>query len=86
MSSNPIIVARGPTEWMELGAIADAFGVELASHGGGPTNMKMLCAIPNAIYMESGGKQIVNGEVLAPESPGMSSEVSHDFITAYKIG
>jgi hypothetical protein len=42
--------------------------------------MNMLCAIPNAIYMESGGKQkIVNGEVLAPESPGTSSEVSKHF-------
>jgi hypothetical protein len=49
--------------------------------------MNMLCAISNAIYMESGRKQkIVNGEVLAPESPGMSSEVSKDFITAHKIG
>jgi L-alanine-DL-glutamate epimerase-like enolase superfamily enzyme len=72
--------AGGPTEWMESGAIADGFGVEVASHGGGPTNMNMLCAIPNAIYMESGGKQkIVNGEVLAPESPGTSSEVSKHF-------
>jgi hypothetical protein len=52
---------------MELGAIADGFGVELASHGGGPATMNMLCAIPNAIYMESGRKQkIVNGEVWRP--------------------
>jgi L-alanine-DL-glutamate epimerase-like enolase superfamily enzyme len=79
--------AGGPTEWMEIAAIADGFGVELASHGGGLTNMNILCAIPNAIYMESGGKQkIVNGEVLAPETPGMSSEVPNDFITAHKIG
>jgi L-alanine-DL-glutamate epimerase-like enolase superfamily enzyme len=78
--------AGGPTEWMEIAAIADGFGVELASHGGGLTNMNILCAIPNAIYMESGGKQkIVNAEVLAPESPGMSSEVSADFISAHKI-
>ena len=43
---------------------------ELASHGGGPVDMNMLCAIPNAIYMESGGKQkLVHGEVLAPETP-----------------
>jgi L-alanine-DL-glutamate epimerase-like enolase superfamily enzyme len=78
--------AGGPTEWMEVAAIADGFGVELASHGGGLTNMNILCAIPNAIYMESGGKQkIVNAEVLAPESPGMSSEVSADFISAHKI-
>jgi L-alanine-DL-glutamate epimerase-like enolase superfamily enzyme len=77
--------AGGPTEWMELAAIADGFGAELASHGGGPVDMNILCAIPNAIYMESGGKQrIVNGEVLAPDSPGMSSEVSRDFIAAHK--
>ena len=55
------------------------FPVELASHGGGPANMNILCAIPNAIYMESGGKQpMKDGEVLAPEVPGISSEVTRD--------
>lgn len=78
--------AGGPTEWMEIAAIADGFGVELASHGGGPVNMNILCAIPNAIYMESGGKQnMVKGEVLAPEAPGMSSEVTREFIKAHKV-
>jgi L-alanine-DL-glutamate epimerase-like enolase superfamily enzyme len=78
--------AGGPTEWIEIGAIADGFGVELASHGGGPGNMNILCAMPNAIYMESGGKQhMVNGEVLAPEAPGMSSEVTREFISSHKI-
>jgi len=76
----------GPTEWIEIGAISDGFGVELASHGGGPANMNILCAIPNAIYMESGGKQkMVNGEVLAPEAPGMSSEPAPDFIAKHKV-
>jgi len=79
--------AGGPTEWIEIAAIADGFGVELASHGGGPVDMNILCAIPNAIYMESGGKQkLVNGEALAPEAPGMSSELKPDFIAKYKIG
>lgn len=78
--------AGGPTEWIEIGAIADGFGVELASHGGGGANMNILCAIPNAIYMESGGKQTMqNGEVLAPDAPGMSSEVTRDFIAKHKI-
>jgi len=78
--------AGGPTEWMEIGAISDGFGVELASHGGGPANMNILCAIPNAIYMESGGRQkMVNGEVLAPEAPGMSSEPAADFIAKHKV-
>jgi L-alanine-DL-glutamate epimerase-like enolase superfamily enzyme len=78
--------AGGPTEWMEIAAIADGFGVELASHGGGPVNMNILCAIPNAIYMESGGKQnLVKGEVLAPDAPGMSSEVAKEFIAKHKV-
>jgi L-alanine-DL-glutamate epimerase-like enolase superfamily enzyme len=77
----------GPTEWMEIGAISDGFGVELASHGGGPVNMNILCAIPNAIYMETGGKQkMIDGEVLAPEAPGMSSETSREHIAKYKVG
>jgi L-alanine-DL-glutamate epimerase-like enolase superfamily enzyme len=78
--------AGGPSEWIEIGAISDAFGLELASHGGGPVNMNILCAIPNAIYMETGGKQnMVNGEVLAPDTPGMSSELSREHIAKYKI-
>jgi len=68
--------AGGVTEWLEIAAIADAAGLSLASHGGGGVNMNMLCAIPNAIYMESGGSQsrMVDGEVPAPETPGMASE------------
>ena len=78
--------AGGPTEWMEIAAISDAFGVELASHGGGPVNMNVLCAIPNAIYMESGGRQkMVNGEVPAPDEPGMSSELAAEFIANHKL-
>ena len=79
--------AGGPTEWMEIAAIADGFGVELASHGGGAANLNVLCAIPNAIYMESGGRQkMVNGEVLASEQPGMGSEVTREFIAKNKVG
>ena len=78
--------AGGPTEWMEIGAVSDSFGLELASHGGGAANLNVLCALPNAIYMESGGSQkIVGGEVLAPEAPGMGSEVRRDFIEKYRV-
>lgn len=68
--------AGGVTEWMEIAAVADANGLELASHGGGSANMNMLLAMPNAIYMETGGpqKRMVDGEVLAPTEPGMSTE------------
>ena len=67
--------AGGVTEWMEIAAVADAYGLELASHGGGATNLNMLLAMPNAIYMEtSGPRKMVDGEVAGPEEPGMSSE------------
>ena len=79
--------AGGVTEWMEIAAIADAAGLEVASHGGGSTNLNMLLAMPNAIYMEtSGAQKMVNSEVAAPEEPGMSSEVSEAEIKRYKVG
>jgi L-alanine-DL-glutamate epimerase-like enolase superfamily enzyme len=79
--------AGGVTEWMEIAAIADGYGLELASHGGGATNMNMLLAMPNAIYMEtSGARKMVDGEVAAPEEPGMSSEVPAAEIQRNKVG
>ena len=87
--------AGGPTEWMEIAALADAFGLEVASHGGGPTNVHMLCAMPHAIYLESGSLrrqdrhieklQMVNGEVLAPRTPGMGSEIHPEYIEKYGV-
>lgn len=87
--------AGGVSEWMEIGAIADVFNVELASHGGAPTNMHMLLAMPNAIYMESGSLKndtshveklrLVNGEIPAPEDPGMGNELRREFIDKYKV-
>jgi len=79
--------AGGVTEWMEIAAIADGYGVEVASHGGGSTNLNMLLAMPNAIYMETGGpSKMIDGEVPAPEEPGMSSEVSAEDIRKYRVG
>ncbi len=79
--------AGGVTESMEIAAIADVNGLEIASHGGGSTNLNMLLAMPNAIYMESGGAQkLTDGEMAAPEEPGMSSEVSEAEIKRYKVG
>jgi L-alanine-DL-glutamate epimerase-like enolase superfamily enzyme len=79
--------AGGVTEWMEIAAIADAAGIEFASHGGGATNLNMLLAMQNAIYMETSGPQkaMKDGVVPGPEEPGMSSEVSADVIKRYKV-
>ena len=87
--------AGGVSEWMEIAAIADAFHVKVASHGGGPTNMHMLLSMPNAIYMETGSLKkdashvealrMVDGNVLAPEMPGMGNELRRDYIEKFKI-
>lgn len=79
--------AGGVTEWMEIAAVADAYGLEVASHGGGNTNLNMLLAMPNAIYMEtSGSHKMIDGEYPGPEEPGMSSEVPETEIKRYKVG
>lgn len=87
--------AGGVTEWMEIAAIADGYGVELASHGGGVTNLHMLLAMPNAIYMETGGirgdastvekLRMKDGNVLPPETPGIGSELRADYVAKYKV-
>ena len=79
--------AGGVTEWMEIAAMADGYGLELASHGGSATDLNMLLAMPNAIYMETAGpRKMIDGEVAAPEEPGMSSEVPAGDIQKYKVG
>jgi len=89
--------AGGPTEWMDIGAISEAAGLKLASHGGGPVNVNILCAIENAIYLESGSlksenngilkTQLVmkNGEILIPNVPGIGIELNEDYIARYRI-
>lgn len=87
----------GVTEWMEIGAIADAAKLPVASHGGGIVDLQMLLSMPNTLYMESEGGykgsggpaleklKMVGSAVLAPERPGMGSEVRPDYIAKFKV-
>jgi L-alanine-DL-glutamate epimerase-like enolase superfamily enzyme len=87
--------AGGVSEWMEIGAIADAAKLPLASHGGGPEDMQMLLAMPNAIYMEGGSfknhsstietLRMVDSAVLAPQNPGMGSELRPEYVQKHKV-
>lgn len=86
--------AGGVTEWMEIAALADAFGLEIASHGGGGMAAQMLCTMPHAIYLESGSLRnqtthlqklrMIDGEVLAPEMPGIGSELEPQYVEKYR--
>jgi L-alanine-DL-glutamate epimerase-like enolase superfamily enzyme len=69
--------------------------VEVASHGGGPTNVHMLCAMPNAIYVETSGisgqdrykekLRMENGDILAPVTPGMGSELDIEYVEENRV-
>ncbi len=86
--------AGGVSEFIEIGAIADAAKLPVASHGGGPEDLQTLLAMPNVIYMESGSfkgrsstleqLRMVDSQVLAPEGPGMGSELRPDYLAAHK--
>ena len=88
--------AGGPTEWMDIGSISETAGLKLASHGGGPVNVNVLCALENAIYLESGSFKTENrmlktklvmkdGAILIPEIPGVGLDINEDYITKYRI-
>ncbi len=71
--------AGGVTECLEIGLMADAFGVPYASHGGG-VHLHVLAALPNVLYMEGGvlaeggSSRLVDGCTLLPRGPGFSPE------------
>jgi L-alanine-DL-glutamate epimerase-like enolase superfamily enzyme len=68
----------GPTEILAIGALADAFALPYASHGGGPVNLNLLATMPNATWLETGmpragGKLVLeDGCALVPQGPGFS--------------
>ncbi len=73
--------AGGPTEIRAVGALAGAFGVPYASHGGGPAALSLLLSAPTAIWLETGLRdspeafpRIEDGCALAPQGPGFSWE------------
>ncbi len=87
--------AGGVTEWVEIASLADAFGLEIASHGGGGMAAQMLCTMPHAIYLESGSLRnqnshlqklrMVDGQVLVPDMPGIGSELEPAYIEKYRV-
>ena len=71
-------------------------GIPLASHGGGPGNVNVLCAIESAIYIETGslkgdGEFYVHPQVLKDgalqltDVPGMGNDVNEAYIRKYRI-
>ncbi|HEY6739192.1 MAG TPA: mandelate racemase/muconate lactonizing enzyme family protein [Actinopolymorphaceae bacterium] len=73
--------AGGPTEIRAIAALASAFDVPYASHGGGPAALSLLMCAPTARWLETGPKRsaddfprLVDGCALAPRGPGFAWE------------
>ena len=68
----------GFSECVATGLMAAAFGVPCCTHGGGLIKLNTLCALPNAMYLETGPlsdeerEYFVDGCFLAPEGAGFS--------------
>ena len=66
----------GPSECIATGLTAASFRLPCCTHGGGLVNLNILCALPNAMYLETGlmndewRERFVDGDFLAPEGPG----------------
>lgn len=69
--------AGGPTTLLQIGAMADAFRIPYASHGGDPVQVNVMACLPNAVYLETGLNlpvPLVDGCVEIPKGPGFSWE------------
>lgn len=68
----------GFSECIATGLSAATFGLPYCTHGGGLVNLNILCALPNAMYLETGllndewRDHFVDGCILAPEGAGFS--------------
>jgi L-alanine-DL-glutamate epimerase-like enolase superfamily enzyme len=68
--------AGGVTPVLQIAAVADAFRLPYASHGGGAVNLNLLATMPNAAWLETGlinegsPLRLENGEALVPTGPG----------------
>ena len=70
--------AGGPTALLQIGALAEAFRIPYASHGGGPVQINVMACLPNALYLETGllgddsPLSLEDGTVAVPQGPGFS--------------
>ncbi len=72
--------AGGPTALLDIGAMAGAFRIPYASHGGGPVQLNIMASLPNAIWLETGligpgsPLKLEDGCALIPSGPGFAWE------------
>jgi len=65
----------GPTALLEIGKMANAFGIPYASHGSDAAHFNVMACLPNTLMVETGGEyRLENGMKKIPEGWGFSWE------------
>ena len=94
-------VSPGVTEWRRIAAMAGLFHVDMAHHEEPQVALHLLCAFPNALYVEIfpnyerdpmwvdlplNPPLIKDGYMHAPQGHGLGIDLNPDIIEKYRVG
>lgn len=89
----------GPTVWLRVAKMAQAFGIEMAHHGEPVVGSHLIASVSNGTYAEThhpqrdpvfhkmvqGRGRIADGLYHLPQGPGWGIELDADMISAYRV-
>jgi len=89
----------GPTEWLRVAAMAQAFDVTMSHHEEAHIGAHLLCAIPNGTFADTmhvdrdpiwhglvaNKPDLQDGTMTLGERPGLGWELDEEFITKYRV-
>lgn len=84
----------GITPWLKVAHLAETFNIKVAPHFLMELHVSLAAAVPNALYLEHIPQlrsitkreiEIVNGEAVAPETPGVGIDWDSEEIVRLKV-
>jgi L-alanine-DL-glutamate epimerase-like enolase superfamily enzyme len=87
--------AGGITPWIKIAAMAEAFNISVVSHLFPEINVHLIAAVPNGLtieYMPSTlllfeeTPEMVDGQLVVPDRPGLGLEFDQATIEQYQVG
>ena len=85
----------GITEWRKVAGMAEAFNLPVVSHLVPEIHIQLMGAIPNGLTVEympwtlrlfEETPEIVGGEIVVPDRPGLGLRFDQDVIKKYQVG
>ena len=89
-----LLRAGGITQWMKAAHLAEAYNLPVVTHLATEVLMHCLAACPNGLYVEhmpwtfamfNEEPQIVGGEIVLPQSPGLGLSFNEDNLQKYAV-